>query len=122
MYGEQHPIILPAGRICDLIIDDTHRKTAHGGLRLTLCTIRQRYWILNAKRRVKHHIHRCIRCIRYNGKAASQIMVPLPPSRVIPSLPFSHTGLDYGGPVNVRTSPGRGHKVHKVVTLLCLSA
>ncbi|XP_015119043.1 uncharacterized protein LOC107042496 [Diachasma alloeum] len=45
-----------------------------------------------------------------------------PPERVTPSPPFTHTGLDYAGPVNVRTTPGRGHKSHKgyIALFVCM--
>ncbi|XP_015123897.1 uncharacterized protein LOC107045987 [Diachasma alloeum] len=94
LYDEKHPIILPAGRITDLIIDDTHRRTLHGGLQITLSTLRQRYWVINARRLVKSHIHKCVKCIRFDGKPAHQIMAALPPPRVTPSPPFTHTGMD----------------------------
>ncbi|XP_015124494.1 uncharacterized protein LOC107046397 [Diachasma alloeum] len=73
LYDERHPIRLPAGRIADLIIDDTHRRTLHGGLQLTLNTLRQRYWIINARRLVKSHIHKCVKCIRFDRNPVHQI-------------------------------------------------
>ena len=37
----------------------------------------------------------------------------LPASKVNISIPFQHTGLDFAGPIKVRTSVGRGQKSFK---------
>lgn len=52
------------------------------------------------------------------------LMGDLPPLHVRPSRPFSHTGVDYAGPVWLRSSKGRGHKVSKafLVIFVCLSS
>lgn len=40
-----------------------------------------------------------------------------------PSYPFSHVGVDYAGPIHLRTAPGRGHKSMKgyIVVSVCFS-
>ncbi|XP_043465287.1 uncharacterized protein LOC122500431 [Leptopilina heterotoma] len=50
-------------------------------------------------------------------------MGELPPPRVSPSRPFSHTGIDYAGPFMVRNNSGRGSKSHKtwLAIFVCLS-
>ncbi|XP_015111510.1 uncharacterized protein LOC107037459 [Diachasma alloeum] len=112
-YAEKHPIILPAGHNSNLIISDLHLRTFHGGLQATLSTLRQQYWILNDRRAVKGPIPKCTKCLRYDGKPRTPIMVHLPSPRITPSPAFTHTGLDYAGPINVRMKPGRGHKSYK---------
>ncbi|XP_029166192.1 uncharacterized protein LOC114936993 [Nylanderia fulva] len=37
----------------------------------------------------------------------------LPRDRVTPTRPFLSTGVDYAGPILLRTSKGRGHRAHK---------
>lgn len=39
------------------------------------------------------------------------------------SRPFNHTGVDYAGPFNIRTSKGRGHKTYKgyIALFICLA-
>ncbi|XP_029158401.1 uncharacterized protein LOC114930714 [Nylanderia fulva] len=37
----------------------------------------------------------------------------LPRDRVTPTRPFLSTGLDYAGPISIRTSKGRGHRSQK---------
>lgn len=50
-------------------------------------------------------------------------MGDLPAARSTRSRPFLHSGLDYAGPFQVRTSKGRGQKSHKAYLALfvCLS-
>ncbi|XP_070166148.1 uncharacterized protein [Polyergus mexicanus] len=47
----------------------------------------------------------------------------LPQPRVKPSAPFSHTGVDYAGPMNIIPSVGRGQRSKKyyVAVFICLS-
>ncbi|XP_011687024.1 PREDICTED: uncharacterized protein LOC105449467 [Wasmannia auropunctata] len=50
-------------------------------------------------------------------------MGSLPRERVTPSRPFLHTGVDYAGPIQVRTAKGRGHRSYKafIAVFVCLS-
>ncbi|KMQ84485.1 hypothetical protein RF55_17667 [Lasius niger] len=47
----------------------------------------------------------------------------LPWARVTPSRPFQHTGVDYAGPILLRTTKGRGHKSSKafIAVFVCMS-
>lgn len=126
-YREQHPIILPSNHhFTSLIIDSIHRRTLHGGTQLTLAMIRKQFWILRARAVVGHHIHKCITCHRLKAATATQLMGNLPAPRVRPSRAFLHTGIDFAGPINIRTSKGRGHKSYKgyiaVFVCLCVKA
>ncbi|XP_025993908.1 uncharacterized protein LOC113004540 [Solenopsis invicta] len=49
-------------------------------------------------------------------------MGDLPRSRVVPSQPFLHTGVNYTGPVMLRTSRGQWHKAYKAFVFVCLSS
>ncbi|XP_045489828.1 uncharacterized protein LOC123690444 [Pieris rapae] len=53
----QHPILIShTGRLTNLIIDQAHKLTFHGGPRLTLSLIRQKYWIVGNNRAVKRQL------------------------------------------------------------------
>ena len=62
---------------------------------------------------MKSHILRCVVCARQRGIRAHQLMGQLPLSRVAPSRPFTHTGIDYAGPITLKTWRGRGAKTQK---------
>lgn len=50
-------------------------------------------------------------------------MGDLPRARVTPSRPFQFTGVDYAGPVILRTTKGRGHRARKafIAVFVCLN-
>lgn len=50
-------------------------------------------------------------------------MGALPGPRVNPSRPFSHTGIDYAGPIQIRMSKGRGNRSTKgyIAIFVCLT-
>ncbi|XP_036140869.1 uncharacterized protein LOC118644969 [Monomorium pharaonis] len=121
---ERHPIILPAdSHFTLLIVEDCHRRSLHGGVQLTLSLLRQRYWVLRGRALTKRVIHRCVRCVRWRAAPAPQQMGDLPQERVRPFRPFLNTGIDYAGPVQLRTTKGRGHRSYKayVAVFVCLS-
>jgi len=118
-YDEKHPIILPKdSNLLVLIIEDCHSRTLHGGVQQTLGLLRQRFWTLCGRTAVKKHIHRCIRCLRWRAATPQPFMSDLPGPRVKPSRPFQHTGVDYAGPIWLRSSKGRGHKASKAFIVL----
>ncbi|XP_043276054.1 uncharacterized protein [Venturia canescens] len=120
----KHPAILPRhSRLSTLVIDNSHRRTLHEGTQLTLADIRQSYWILGGRAPVKTHILHCVKCARQRGIRAQQLMGQLPVARVTPSRPFTHTGVDYAGPLTLKTWKGRSAKTMKgwICVFVCLT-
>ena len=61
--GAKHPFILPADcHFTTLIIQDTHQRILHGGIQLTLATLRLQYWIVKGRIEVKKIIRACTIC------------------------------------------------------------
>lgn len=122
-YNEKHSILLPRHRLSELIVDQMHKQTLHGGPQLTLRVLRQNFWILGARNLVKSHIHRCVPCARQSAKATTQIMSDLPSNRVNPSRPFQHSGVDYAGPFQILSRVARGQKSFKayIAVFVCLA-
>lgn len=123
-FNEKHPVILPKGsNFTRLIISNAHSATLHGGTQVTLSYIRKSYWIVDGRNRVRHYIRNCVTCFRYASRSSTQIMGDLPRSRIVPSRPFLHTGIDYAGPIHIRTSKGRGHKSYKgyIAVFVCFA-
>lgn len=126
-YEEKHPIILHHKcNLSTLLIRQQHFTTMHGGTQLVLGLLRKKYFITNARDTVRRHIHRCITCHRFNAASASQLMGDLPPPRVKFTRAFTHTGVDYAGPIDLRMSKGRGNASYKgyisVFVCLCTKA
>lgn len=103
-FERKHPLILMQGTIAKLIIADSHEKAMHGGIKLTMNLVREAYWVINLRRQVKKYILNCVKCCRFNKENNVQIMADLPWTRVNISAPFTHVGLDYAGPYNIKAS------------------
>lgn len=72
-----------------------------------MCNIRHKYWIPQGRAIVRSVLHSCLICRRYEGGPYQMpSMPPLPSIRVRESKPFSRTGLDYLGPMYIKTSEG----------------
>ena len=86
----------------------------HNGVKETLCSLREKYWIARGRQVVKREIHMCNVCRKLEGKPyASPDHAPLPDFRVSEEYPFSHTGVDFAGPIYVKTSVRKETEVTK---------
>lgn len=85
--------------------------------------LRREYWIIQTKQAVKAYIHKCTICRRYKNDKVHQLMGELPKPRVTISRPFTHTGVDYAGPISIRAWKGRGAKTYKgyLAIFVCLA-
>ncbi|XP_046145641.1 uncharacterized protein LOC123988926 [Osmia bicornis bicornis] len=118
------PIILRSHPLLSLIINHTHVIHLHAGSQLTLACLRPEYWILRARTTIRSVLHRCVPCARHRASVPSELMGDLPASRVTAvERPFINTGVDYAGPIHVRTTSGRGHKSHKayIAVFVCMA-
>lgn len=119
----KHPIILPSdSHFTYLVIDEAHKKTLHGGPTLMLSHLRTKYWIPSARTKVKGYVHKCVKCKRYSASIQTPLMGQLPTSRVTPARPFLNSGVDFAGPISMRTSKGRGHQAYKgyICVFVCM--
>lgn len=119
----KHPIIIPHdSRLTELLIDHAHLQTYHGGVRLTLSSLLQSYWIVGSNRAVKKRLRLCVTCRRHKPTKQQQLMGDLPASRINPSRPFFHTGVDFTGSVDIKFNKGRGAKTTKgyIAVFICM--
>lgn len=118
------PIILHSHPLLTLLIYHTHITNLHSGPQLTLACLRNEYWILRARATVRAVLYKCITCTRERATILQELMGDLPASRITKvERPFIHTGVDYAGPIQVRTAKGRGHKSHKayISLFICMT-
>ena len=86
-----------------LLIEHVHKKTLHSGVRDTLTTLREQYWVLKGRQEVRRVVKSCIICKRVEGSPYAVACSPdLPDFRVSEDPPFTHTGLDFAGPLFIR--------------------
>ncbi|XP_055585541.1 uncharacterized protein LOC129738386 [Uranotaenia lowii] len=114
-FEKKHPILLPGfHHFSRLLIMSYHRRLVHGGISLTLATIRSEYWPINGRRAVRSVLRTCFRCARVDPQPINQPVGQLPSPRITPGRPFLATGIDYCGPVfikspNRRAGPTKGY-------------
>lgn len=121
----RHPLIIPhKSRFTELLIDDAHCNTLHGGVALMLSFLRVQYWIINGRNAIRFRTHKCNVCFKFATSNLNQLMGNLPSPRVNISHPFTHTGLDYAGPISIllRRHPGRPtYTKGYICVLVCLA-
>ena len=102
----QHPVIVPRGHLSVLLARHTHVAMKHAGVNSMLVQLRNDYWVVGARRTCKTVKRTCVSCQRFDGRAPTEPMAPLPKERVTPSAPFAVTGLDHFGPLYCADFPG----------------
>lgn len=103
-FEAKFPIILPANhRITFLLIDSYHRRFLHRNNETVLNQLRQRFSIPRLRSLIKKVANRCQHCKIYKAAPIPPQMASLPSVRLTPFIrPFTHTGLDYFGPIMVK--------------------
>ena len=101
--GLKHPIVLGNDHLTTLLIRDAHQnQVAHLRTDMVLACLRTEFWILQARRRVKNVLGKCIRCERYTAKPGESTQFPLPGPRTEMSGVFKNVGIDYLGPFEMK--------------------
>ena len=113
----KEPIILPKDhRLTYLQIQQCHKRVLHSGVRGTLAELRSRFWVPKGRQVVKKVLSQCVVCKKFEGTPFAQPPVSsLPEFRVRPAPPFSKVGVDFAGPLYVKT---RGKQMRKVYIAL----
>jgi len=122
--SKKHPIILAAHPLVEQVVQHAHLRSLHAGTQLTLATLRRDFWILRARSIVRAIINRCVICTREKAATPTQLMGSLPSVRVNPpARAFLHCGIDYAGPVSIRSMSGRGVKSRKayIAVFICMA-
>lgn len=99
----KNPIILPKKHtITKLIVKHYHEKYKHKKTETIIAAIRQRFWIIDLRAVVKNVVDKCQKCKNDKARPSPPIMAPLPRCRLaVRQKPFTHTGVDYFGPLNI---------------------
>lgn len=115
----KHPYLLPkSSHLTSLLIQSYHLIFLHAGLKLVISMLRQKFWIISGRDAVRRCIFTCVTCTRHKAQHPKPIMSDLPISRVQLHRPFSHVGMDYGGPFLVKENRRRNTKNVKVYVAL----
>lgn len=121
-FDEKHPCILQYK--CALVrqmCQDAHIRTSHGGEKQCQQYLRRRFWILGIIKGIRRAKNRCVRCTTERQETANQMMADLPTSRVQVTAPFTHTGVDYAGPIQLKTEDGLSTTKGYIAIFVCMT-
>ena len=75
----KYPIVLPSrDPVVEGIVWSMHKEDAHQGLKFTHSRLRERWWIIKGRQRVKSILSRCMKCKVIKARLGAQVMSDLP--------------------------------------------
>ncbi|XP_025994180.2 uncharacterized protein LOC113004598 [Solenopsis invicta] len=123
-YSSWPKLLRVTAYILRFVSRNAHLRSLHAGTQLTLNVMRQEFWLLRGRSVVRAAIHKCVVCARERAAIPTQLMGNLPQVRVSPpSRAFLSCGLDYAGPILIRSMSGRGIASRKayIVIFICMA-
>ena len=103
-FEARHQVVLsPKHPLSRLLVQDLQKKHFHVEREQTLTLVRQQFWIPRGKSFIRKIVNDCLHCKRRTEKPEIPVMVSLP-KECLPfsEPPFTNTGVDYFGPINVK--------------------
>ena len=119
--SQLNPILLHKGHhLTRLLVKDAHHRVLHDGVAETLAEFRFTYWLVKGRQFVRSVIHSCVICRKLEGKPCQgNAPPPLPSFRMQQSRPFQATGVDFAGPLYVKSSNAGSTKVWLCLYTCC---
>ncbi|XP_058840542.1 uncharacterized protein LOC131696026 [Topomyia yanbarensis] len=117
-YDSKHQILLPSSHhFSTIFVRYYHEKHLHAAPQLLLNLLRLRYWITGGRSLAKLTVHKCVICVRARPKLLEQFMAELPAARITAARPFSVTGVDYWGPIQLKPPHRRAASIKAYVAV-----
>jgi len=78
-----------------------------------LAQLRNKYWIVKGRQKIKSILSRCVECKKHHGKAANEVWITLPKECISATRAFETTGVDFAGPLYLKAhAEGEQRKVY----------
>ncbi|CAB4006340.1 PREDICTED: uncharacterized protein LOC106817579 [Paramuricea clavata] len=122
-YSAKYPILLETAHyLTTLIVRDCHERVMHGGVKATLTELRSKFWLVRGRNFVRKLLFNCVTCKKQDGRAYKALnSPPLPEFRVKEAPPFTYVGLDYVGPLYVKSTNDLDEKAWICLITCCVS-
>ncbi|XP_022167535.1 uncharacterized protein LOC111031762, partial [Myzus persicae] len=102
------PIVLPSHHnITQLLFKYEHIQLLHAGPQALLSHMLLSYWPLRVRNLSRMTVHKCLTCFRYKPTTMQPFMANLPRERVTVERPFARTGIDFCGPIHIKSGVRR---------------
>lgn len=117
----KNPAILEANQpYCVLLLQQYHNRFDHQNEATVLNELRQKIWAVGARRALRRLKQTCGECRIRKAAPETQLMGQLPRVRLDYGAPsFTHTGVDYFGPIEVAV--GRRREKRYGVLFTCMT-
>ena len=104
LYYRRHPIIVP-GRydLTKLMVRYEHLRVLHARPTLVTASLARQYAIIGARKVICDVTRTCLHCKRVAGKPCTQLLGQLPADRLRPGHVFDRVGVDYAGPILIKS-------------------
>ena len=101
----KNPVILdPKHSYTKLLIQHFHQQMGHFGMELVANELRQQFWIPKLRLAIRSAWSTCQTCKNNRIKPTTQMMGNIPPARLRKNMrPFTFVGMDYFGPIHIKT-------------------
>ena len=110
----KYPVLIPRDHhVSTLIVRHCHNRVMHNGPKETLAELRSRFWIVKGRQLVRKIVHQCTTCKRIQGLSyRAPERSQLPEFRVHEEHPFASVGIDFAGPLYVKSKSRSSKKVY----------
>ncbi|GBM93776.1 hypothetical protein AVEN_252744-1 [Araneus ventricosus] len=97
------PILLPAKHhLTTCLICQCHLMNCHAGVQIIAAKLRERYWIIAAKRNICSVVKNCMVCKKFAAKSLTAPPIHLPLDRIRELAVFEITHIDLCGPLFIK--------------------
>ena len=107
-YTAKYPALLPHEHyFTKLVVESCHERVNHCGVKDTLAELRTQFWVVRGRQFARSTLSRCILCKRLEGKPYHEpVIADLLAFRVQDGSAFSTVGVDYCGPLFIKSRKG----------------
>ena len=123
MDSAKHPILLDTNHhFTALVVWSCHNRVMHGGVKETLDELRSNFWFVRGRYFVRKLLFKSTVCRRVEGKPYKlPPPPPLPRCRMEEAPAFTYIGLDYVGPLYVKSAKEEDRKVWICLFTCCVT-
>lgn len=96
------PILMPNDHpMVEQLIRWSHAINGHAGVQFLMGSLRESFWIIQARKAIRRVIGKCVTCRRFTAKSGNVTEAALPENRVKTAAVFQITGVDLAGPLTL---------------------